>query len=69
LSAFCPFNYQGCFERCALYSDGCLIHQALKTYVTLHTPIVYEFENDLKSKPRSDEWAGQRSISSQWGDR
>ena len=70
MSTFCPFERQMCFERCALYSDGCLIRQALKTYVTFNTPVVYDFENDLiKLKPRSDEWAGQRGISSQWGDR
>lgn len=69
MSAFCPFKQQMCFERCALYSDGCLIRQALKAYVSLNTPIVYEIENDLKSRHRPDEWAGQMGISSQWGDR
>ena len=69
MSTFCPFNYQKCFERCAFYSNGCLIRQALKTYVILNTPIEYDFENDLKLKPRADEWAGQMSISNQWGDR
>lgn len=69
MSAFCPFKQQMCFERCALYSDGCLIRQALKTYVSLHTPIVYEIENGLKSRHRPDEWAGQMGISNQWGDR
>lgn len=71
----CPLNANKystrpqCYSSCALYSNGCLIRQALKAYVTLNTPIAYDFENDLKLKSRSDEWAGQMSISSQWGDR
>lgn len=71
MSAFCPFNHQECFKRCNFYSNGCLIRQALETYVVLNTSIEYEydFENDLKLKPRADKWAGQMSISSQWGDR
>ena len=66
MSAFCPFERQMCFDRCALYDNGCLVRQALKAYVILNTPIVCE----LNSEPRSEEnWAGQMSFSSQWGDR
>ena len=67
MSAFCPFKQQMCFERCALYSDGCLVSRALKAFVKLNEPIIYETSGE--AYPGPDYWEGQMNISNQWGDR
>lgn len=51
-----------CNEECALYSNGCLIAEALKTYINNNKPIT---AYKTPTGPNRQDWYG--NISSQFG--
>lgn len=51
-----------CIDECALYSNGCLITEALKTYINNNKPIT---AYKTPTGPNRQDWYG--NVSSQFG--
>lgn len=50
---FCPFGYSNtlvdCHDKCVMHNEkGCLIKQALQTYVSTHEPLKMEIPISFK---------------------